>query len=156
MRLLRLQFYGVGMGMSTEIRPGSVNESELALIDAALARSGEAAAQIVGSDGAPVEVPEELAEALRMIVEHLKAGNGVSVASIQAELTTAEAAQLLGVSRPHVIKLLEAAAMPHRLVGTHRRIRLADVLEYRDLQNEQSRHALDELTRQAEELGIYD
>ena len=46
--------------------------------------------------------------------------------------------------------------MPHRMVGSHRRVRLVDVLAYRDRQDEQSRRALDELTAQAEELGLYD
>ncbi len=143
------------MGTTTEITPGSFEARELALIASALERS-DATASLVGSDGSPVEVPEELTEVLRTIVEHLKAGNGVSVASIQAELTTAEAAQLLNVSRPHVIKLLDAGELAHRLVGTHRRLRLVDVLEYRDRQDERSRQALDELTRQAEDLGLYD
>lgn len=144
------------MRAMTEIRPGSVEERDLALIEAALTRSGDATASIVGSDGASVDVPSELMDVLRTIVEHLKAGNGVSVASMQAELTTAEAAQLLNVSRPHVIKLLDAGAMAFRLVGSHRRIRLVDVLGYRDRQDEQSSRALDELTRQGEEFGLYD
>ena len=59
------------------------------------------------------------------------------------------------MSRPYLIKLLQAGAMPFRMVGTHRRIRLLDVLGYRDAQDERSFAALDELTRQAEELGLY-
>ncbi len=148
--------YSSGVATTTEIRPGSVEESELALIEAALVRSKGSTAQMVGSDGARFEMPQKLAEALRVIVEHLRAGNGVSVSSVQAELTTTEAAQLLGVSRPHVVKLLKAENMSYRLVGTHRRIRLVDVLNYRDRQDKQARRALDELTRQAEELDLYD
>jgi excisionase family DNA binding protein len=141
--------------MAAEIRPGSVNERDLTVIAAALAPGSEPP-RLVDADGQPVAVPEELAAVLRAVVEQLHAGNGVSVAALHAELTTVEAAELLGVSRPHVVKLLEQAAMPYRMVGSHRRVRLVDVLAYRDRQDAQARQALDELTAQAQELGLYD
>jgi len=142
------------MSMAAEIRPGTVDQHELSLIATALARSGSP--HLVDADGQPVAVPDELVTVLRAVVELLRSGNGVSVASLHAELTTIEAAEMLGVSRPHLVKLLEQGAMPHRMVGSHRRIRLVDVLAYRDRQDEQSRRALEELTAQAEELGLYD
>ena len=143
------------MSMAAEIRPGTVDERELTVIATALARSGQSI-RLVDTDGNPIDVPGELLAMLRAVVEQLRAGNGVSVASLHAELTTVEAAEMLGVSRPHLVKLLEQGAMPHRMVGSHRRVRLVDVLAYRDRQDEQSRRALDELTAQAEELGLYD
>lgn len=143
------------MSMAAEIRPGTLDERELTVIATALARSGQSI-RLVDADGSPIEVPGELVVMLRAVVEQLRAGNGVSVASVHAELTTVEAAEMLGVSRPHLVKLLEQGAMPHRMVGSHRRVRLVDVLAYRDRQDEQSRRALDELTAQAEELGLYD
>lgn len=143
------------MSMAAEIRPGTVDVRELTVIAAALARSGQSF-RLVDADGSPIDVPRELVVMLRAVVEQLRAGNGVSVASLHAELTTVEAAEMLGVSRPHLVKLLEQGAMPHRMVGSHRRVRLVDVLAYRDRQDEQSRRALDELTAQAEELGLYD
>lgn len=93
---------------------------------------------------------------LPTVVARLRAGYGVSVASLHAELTTVEAAEMLGVSRPHLVTLVEQGAMPHRMVGSHRWVRLVDVLAYRDRHDEQSRKALDELIAQAEELGLYD
>jgi excisionase family DNA binding protein len=141
---------------STEVRPGSLDGRDLAVIEAALARVGGQPAQLVDAGGQPVEVPGELVGVLRAIIQQLRAGNGVSVAPLHAELTTVEAADLLNVSRPHLVKLLERGELPFRMVGTHRRVRLVDVLAYRDRQDEQSRRALDELTRQAEELGLYD
>ena len=143
------------MSMTADIRPGSVDEHELSVIAAALAR-GDETARLVDADGHSVAMPGELVAMLRAVVEQLRAGNGVSVAPLHAELTTVEAADILGVSRPHLVKLLEQAAMPYRMVGSHRRIRLVDVLAYRDRQDAQSRHALDQLTAQAEELGLYD
>lgn len=83
---------------------------------------------VIALDGRwdPVEVPDEILEMLRAIVHHVKAGHGVSVVALQAELTTVEAAGLLNVSRAHLVKRVEAGAIPYRMVGTHRR-RLLDV-----------------------------
>jgi excisionase family DNA binding protein len=141
---------------AVEIRPGSVQARELEVIERVLARDGGEGARLVDSAGDLVEMPAELVGVLKTIVEHLRAGHGVSVASLQAELTTVEAAELLNVSRPHLIKLVDGGALPFRMVGTHRRLRLVDVLAYRDSQDAASREALDELTRQAEDLGLYD
>lgn len=90
------------------------------------------------------------------IVEQLKAGNGVSVIPMHAELTTVEAAELLNVSRPFLIKRIEAGEITHHMVGTHRRLRLADVLAYRDRMDTQAEEALDAMVSEAEELGLYE
>jgi len=75
---------------------------------------------------------------------------------MHAELTTVEAAQLLNVSRPYLIKQLEAGELSFHMVGTHRRLRLVDVLAYRDRIDAQAGAALAALTEHAEELGLYD
>lgn len=143
------------MTIAAEIRPGSVEGRDLELIERALARSGSTA-RLVAVDGTTVDIPQQLVGVLEAVVEQLRAGNGVSVAPLHAELTTVEAAELLNVSRPHLIKLLDRGELPHRMVGTHRRLKLIDVLAYRDEQDATAREALDEMTRQAEELGLYD
>jgi excisionase family DNA binding protein len=143
------------MTIAAEIRPGSVEGRDLELIERALARSGSPA-RLVAVDGTTVDIPQQLVGVLEAVVEQLRAGNGVSVAPLHAELTTVEAAELLNVSRPHLIKLLDRGEFPHRMVGTHRRLKLLDVLTYRDEQDATAREALDEMTRQAEELGLYD
>ena len=99
---------------------------------------------------------QKIAEALLFMLEQVRVGNGVSIAALRSEVTTAEAAELLNVSRPFVIKLLESGVMPFRKVGTHRRVRLIDVLEYRDRQDTVASAALDEMVRQAEKHGLYD
>lgn len=71
-------------------------------------------------------------------------------------LTTEQAAVVLGVSRPTVIRLVEAGKMPARMVGTHRRLTLGDVLAYRESSATRRRKGLDAMTREAEELGLYD
>lgn len=143
------------MGLAAEIRPGSVQERELERI-AALLRQSHGAARLVDADGVAVDVPDALVGVLGQVVDQLRAGNGVTVAPLYAELSTFDAAEILNVSRPHVIKLIDRGDLAHRMVGTHRRLRLLDVLEYRDRQEAASTAALDELTREAEELGLYD
>ena len=145
------------MSIAAEIRPDSIEARDLTVIEQALARSisGTNAAKLVDADGDTVDVPTELVEMLIAVVRQLQAGNGISVAAMHTDLTTVEAAELLNVSRPHLIKLCEHGAMAFHMVGTHRRLRLVDVLAYRDQQDVAARQALDDLTAQAEEHGLY-
>jgi excisionase family DNA binding protein len=139
-----------------EVRPGEVAPRDLAAFERVLEplRRG-AAARLVGPDGDAIELPEGIHELLVSIVENLKAGNGVTVIPMHAELTTVEAAELLNVSRPYLIKQLQAGELPHHMVGTHRRLRLADVLAYRDRMDQEAEAALAAMTAEAEELGLY-
>ncbi len=95
--------------------------------------------------------------ALRMLVEILTqigTGNAVSIIPIHAELTTQEAADLLNVSRPFLIKLLEDKEIPYHKIGAHRRIRYQDVLDYKERIDAARRKTLDELAAQAQELKL--
>ncbi len=95
-------------------------------------------------------------EMINSILEAMAAGHGVMVFPQHAELTTMEAADILNVSRPYLIKLLEAGDIPYHKVGRHRRIRLEDVMQYKreiDLRREE---ILDQMVAEAEELGLYD
>lgn len=142
-----------------EVRPGAVRQDELAAVERLLEGAPREVGQtprLVGPDGAAIELPRDIHALLVSIVENLKAGNGVSVIPLHAELTTVEAAELLNVSRPFLIKQLEAGALHHHLVGTHRRLRLADVLAYRDRLDANANEALSALTQEAEDLGLYD
>lgn len=82
--------------------------------------------------GDRVELPEEIYRVLRQVVEALRQGLAVTVAPLAQALTTQQAADLLGVSRPTVIKLLDQGKIPFERVGTHRRILLRDLLAYRE------------------------
>ena len=84
------------------------------------------------------------------------AGQAVTIASVEQRLTTQEAADLLGVSRPTVVKLLEAGEIPHERPGRHRRVKLADLLEYRDRVAPERKLALDRMSQLAAESGMYE
>lgn len=97
------------------------------------------------------------AKAVRLLTDMLAllaTGRSVVVMPDDAELTTQQAADLLNVSRPYLVKLVEGGALPHHKVGTHRRIRLRDLMAYRTQRAVESRAALDELTQQAQELDM--
>lgn len=111
-------------------------------------------AQLVSVDGETIEIPPALFELLAAVAEELGQGHGVSVLPLHRQLTTTEAAQLLNVSRPHVISLLERGDLPFEKVGTHRRVRLADVVAYRQIQDQRRQEALANIVRQGEDLDL--
>lgn len=95
--------------------------------------------------------------AVRLLTEmmtHLADGRRVSVIPEDAELTTKEAADMLNVSRPYLVGLLQAGHLPHHMVGTHRRVFVRDLLDYRRRQTEAAGAAMDELAAQAQELDM--
>ena len=133
--------------------------------EAKLAReSGRLLAAIVGKGKAArlkvVVGKEELnvpVAALRLLVDilaQMAEGNAVTIMPIHAEFTTQQAADFLNVSRPHFVGLLEANEVPFRKVGTHRRVLFKDLLAYREKSLASRRKALDELSKQAQELKM--
>ena len=101
-----------------------------------------------------VAVPREALELFLQVLEQLAAGNAVSVVPVHAELTTQQAADLLGVSRPYLIGLLDAGKIPSRLVGSHRRVKHRDLVEYRRIDDAKRAAAADALAAEAQELGL--
>lgn len=102
----------------------------------------------------PVELPTTALRLLVDILSELAEGNAVKVVPLQAELTTQEAANLLNVSRPHLIKLLQTHSLPHHTTGKHRRIKLADLMCFKAERERASQQAMRALARQAQELGM--
>lgn len=101
-----------------------------------------------------IEVP---VAALRMLVDilaNMAEGNAISIVPIHAELTTQQAADFLGVSRPHVVALIERGELTHHKAGTHHRIYLKDVLAYRERRLSHGKAALDALAEQAQKLDL--
>ncbi len=135
--------------------------------DAALAKEsvGRLAAHLGDVDGLRLHVgsghrSEELvlpASALRLLVRaltELGRGNAVTLTPLHAELTTQQAADLLNVSRPHLIKLLDEGSVPSRKVGTHRRVRLEDLLAYKREFQAKRQAALEELAALSQDLDM--
>ena len=101
-----------------------------------------------------VEVPSAAVRLLLEILEQMAHGNAVTLMPVHAELTTQKAADLLNVSRTHLVQLLDEGKIKHRKVGTHRRVRAEDLLAYRREMERQRRDALDELTARDQDLGL--
>lgn len=101
-----------------------------------------------------VVLPRAAARLLAEMLTELANGNAISLVPLRAELTTQQAAELLGVSRPYLIELLERGLITHRRVGNRRRVPVADLLLYKDEEDRRTRAAVAALTQQAEALNL--
>jgi len=112
--------------------------------------------QIIDDKNQPhqVELPTSALRLLVDILSELSSGNAVRVVPIHAELTTQEAADLLNVSRPHLVKLLEEGALSFHRTGKHRRIRFDDLMHFKSDRDRASETAMTELAKQAQELNM--
>jgi excisionase family DNA binding protein len=107
---------------------------------------------LVGPDGERIDLPDSAFEALKLIIDAMALGQSVTLVPEDKELTSQEAADILHVSRPHLIKLLDRGELPFHRAGTHRRIKIEDMLAYRDRRDIERQAALDKLARLSEEL----
>ncbi|MCS5480116.1 helix-turn-helix domain-containing protein [Corynebacterium sp. YIM 101645] len=103
-----------------------------------------------------IRLPREVAALLREILVNAAAGRDVGVMPMHAELTTQQVADVLNVSRPHVVKLIDEGVLQGHKVGTHRRIYAADVYAYKHQRDLEARAAADELAALNDEMGLYE
>ncbi len=136
----------------TILPPEESLDSLLALLTGAEAPS----TTLTGPSGEHLVLPPEVFEVLRDVVTAMAQGQAVTIAPVHQRLTTQEAADLLGISRPTLVKLLESGEIPFEQPGRHRRVRLADVLAYRAERSVQARDALDRMVEIADESGMYE
>ena len=108
----------------------------------------------VGGEKDHVKIPASAFRFLSTILEHMADGKAISIIPADAEITTQQAADMLNVSRPHVVKLLEEGELPFHKIGTHRRIKLKDLEAYRARMEKEREEALTELTRISQELDL--
>ncbi len=109
---------------------------------------------VVEDGGGELVVPRGAVELLARILAHMAAGEGVTIVTAHAELTTQQAADMLNVSRPYLIGLLDAGEIQHRKVGTHRRVRAESLLDYQRRDDQRRRQAADELAALTQEMGL--
>ena len=129
--------------------------THLRALDRLLESARGQAAVIVIAERDRIDLPEVVRHLLHDIVHSLARGEAVTIASQREELTTQQAADLLNVSRPYLVRLLEEGQIPFAKVGTHRRIRLTDLLDYKVRRDAERRGHMDRLVTLSEELGLY-
>jgi excisionase family DNA binding protein len=115
-----------------------------------------ARARLVGPDGSQIDIPDDLYGVLRDVVNALSQGLAITIAPHNTMLTTQEAADLLNISRPTLVRLLADGEFPHTMRGRHRRVLLRDVLDYSERTRAERRAALDQMAADAEDDGLYE
>ena len=136
--------------------PAQSDAPQVATLDQAL-RAAAGSAQrleIVLSNGEHVTLPDNIQRALALVAREIATGNGVAVVPVHHELTTHEAAAVLHVSRPHLIRMLDEGRLPSRKIGTHRRIRFDDVMAYRAGEEHERDALLARIAQESQSLGL--
>ena len=117
----------------------------------------EGKAFLIGKGGEPaIEIPGAVYDLLLKIVRVLEQGNAISIVPVTQDLTTQQAAELLHVSRPFFIKLLESGKMQHHMTGTHRRVYLQDLMAYKQNRDQEKHKAIERMAADADKAGLYD
>lgn len=149
------------MVLAPEREPILASDEEVEQIGRVQRMLGESAAapraaRLVSPDGEETELPAALYEVLLRAAHALASGSGISVLPLDALLTTQQAANLLNISRPSLVTLLDDEQLAYHRLRSHRRIRLRDLLDYRRRRDEASDAAVRRIVGRAQELGVYD
>ena len=107
-----------------------------------------------GMQGADIVIPASAAKVLMHVLQEMAAGHSIIVMPNDSEISTQEAADILNVSRPFLVQQLEKGALPFRMVGSHRRFRLQEVLQYRQHVFAEREKALNELVQLGQEMDM--
>jgi excisionase family DNA binding protein len=131
-----------------------VDAAEIARGAAALEKASEEGVTVSAGGMEPVSLSSSLTRMMATILRELAGGHTVAVMSTAEEVSTGVAARMLGVSRPHVAKLMDNGILQGRRVGKHRRVRLAGVLAFKR-EMDRGHEILDELAALSQEMGLY-
>lgn len=112
--------------------------------------------KLVASNGEEIAIPESVYTVLGQVVQAMASGQAISIVRHNRELTTQEAANILNVSRPFLVKLLDNGEIPHIKVGSHRRILFQDLMIYKEQRKVKRRQGLKELTQFLQDEGFYE
>ena len=144
-----------------EREPVAAEDSEQKLLGEldgflSMGRESSSAPVLLGRDGRKVALPDSALRLLHEMVHFLAQGRVVTVVSAGKELTTQQAADILNISRPYLVKMLDRGDIPFSKTGTHRRVRFEDVMSYKRRRDEKRADGLRKLTQLSEDLGLYD
>lgn len=112
--------------------------------------------RIVGPDGQEIPIPESMFYVFERVAEVLARGDAITVLPVGQELTTQQCADILNVSRQYIVRLLDQGTIPFTRTGTHRRIRVGDLLAYKQRRDRERATTLDSLTEMSQDMGGYD
>jgi excisionase family DNA binding protein len=139
--------------------PDADTEAQIIDFVSALERVGGQPAEhlpaLVDATGHRTEIPAAMVEVLRQVAEALGHGLGVTVAPLNAMMTTQEAADFLGISRPTLVRILERGEIPMHRPGRHRYVRLNDLIAYQQQVRTRRSELLDTMASEADEAGLY-
>lgn len=108
------------------------------------------------ADGESIELPQVISQVLYEIITILSQGGSMTIIPMDKELTTQQAADILNVSRPYFVKLLENDIIPYHKTGTHRKILMKDLIEYKNQISKKRKVKLSEMIDLSQGLGLYD
>lgn len=112
--------------------------------------------KLVGPSGQERRIPESLFFVLERVAEVLARGDSITVVPVGQELTTQQAADILNVSRQYLVRLLDDGHIAYTKTGKHRRVRIEDVLAYKEKRDAERKSKLSKLTELSQEFGRYD
>jgi len=145
------------MATAERVRTTTSDDALKHFVETALDRLGDedTVRIVLEVDGSRLEVPTEAATSVLQILRLAASGHHLDVTALPDVLTTGQAADILGLSRPTVVALVDSGELPGERTGSHRRIRTVDLVAFRARRERSRHHELRELTRLSEELGLY-
>jgi excisionase family DNA binding protein len=134
--------------------PSLINPAELDRLMALVSRDDRPA--LVGREGVRIELPDPIFHVLVNLLRQMQQGRAVVLMPEDETFTTQAAAAFLGMSRQHLVDLMEKGEIPHHRVGTHRRVTLKDLRAYQEVRDLARRKAMRGLLKKVKEAGLYE